>query len=158
MLFMPAIERGVYCMLLCPPQRKTSPKSTSSRVSVVPSEPRNVKVAPFVAAGVGGRAMRHRPVSSIVAPSSLLPNDVLILTPGSPNPHTTACCGARCSTMPWPSVLERLKWLSVLTRKKAGSSMMSHENETEPCGAAAAKTAREMCPRVYQVRRVARFI
>ena len=94
MLFMPAIERGVYCMLLWPEHRNTSPNSTSLRESwSVPSV--KVSVVPVLVAGVGGSVMRQVELPSTTAESALPERSRDILAPGVPKPHTTADLGAR---------------------------------------------------------------
>eukprot|EP00966_Prymnesium_polylepis_P234064 5414225-Prymnesium_polylepis.1 len=68
-----------------------------------------------VVAGVGGRAWRHTPSAPVVVLSAALPSVVLIVVPGVPKPQTTACCGARCSTIPSPRVFDRLNDEAVAT-------------------------------------------
>ena len=77
-LFIPAILRGVYCILLCPEHRNTSPNSTSLSDALPPSEPANVIVVGTLLAGVAGRRMRHVPVVSTLAGGSALPRKVAV--------------------------------------------------------------------------------
>ena len=60
-------------------------------------------------ASVAGSAWRHVPVASLVVviatPSSLVVTTTPLALPV--NPQRTARCGARCSTMPDPSVADR---------------------------------------------------
>ena len=53
-LFIPAIECGVYCMLLWPPQSSTSPNSTSASAAVAPPAALKPMVCGVLVAACGG--------------------------------------------------------------------------------------------------------
>jgi len=107
-LFIPAMECGVYCMLLWPPHRTTSPNSTAFSEPAPPSEEANAMSVGAALAGCGGSTCRHTPAASAVAVSLAPLNVVVTVVPFAANPHTRAMPGALCSTIPSPSVLERL--------------------------------------------------
>lgn len=62
--------------------------------------------------GVAGNSWRQTPCASAVAVIGAWLSIVTVtVVPAAANPHTVACCGARCSTMLDPSVRDR-KFLS----------------------------------------------
>ena len=95
--------------------RNTSPKTTLVSVAVSPTDDEKVKFVPSSVAGVAGSCCRQTPVF----PSAVVVKVLLAAEPGLSivivmvacvvfeTPFQTACCGARCRTMPLPSVFER---------------------------------------------------
>ena len=81
MLFIPAMDRGVYCMFDWPPHKKTSPNSTSLMVAECtpsPSAASNEIVVPLVEAAVAGSACRHTPSVPTVLESAAEPATVVL--------------------------------------------------------------------------------
>lgn len=105
-LFMPAMESGVYSMLLWPLQRKTSPKITLWSAAE-PSVLLKRIDCPADVASCGGRACRHRPESSATAMSGLPWKVVTTLAPGEQNPQISAEAGALCNTIPSENALDK---------------------------------------------------
>jgi hypothetical protein len=107
---------------------KTSPKSTSlscARSAVELDEAKDSSKAALLG-GVAGSRWRHVPSTAAVVSkvccvhacvlraashaTRLLGTMVVVtVAPGAVKPHTTACCGALCSTMCEPSVADT-KW------------------------------------------------
>jgi hypothetical protein len=83
----------------CPPHTNTSPTSTSLRDAVSPELDENVSEYAVFDAAVAGSFCRHVPLTSAVAMRVLLLKVVVTVAPAAVTPQTTACCGARWSTM-----------------------------------------------------------
>jgi hypothetical protein len=145
-LFMPAMDSGVYIMLLWPYrresrssgrwvskqggpakrrgprgrgrtlQKKTSPNATSLSVASPSDELKN-SVSAALLASVGGSVWRQTPAASVDVAASLFPRNVVCTSvPGVANPHTTAEAGARCKTTPSEKTLERRSALAAAVK------------------------------------------
>lgn len=81
-------------------------------VSAAGDEDEKLKVNAVFDAGVGGSTWRHvpsAPATVVCVVGAASPPRIMVVTtaPGAVCPHTTADCGARCSTMCDPRVAER---------------------------------------------------
>ena len=101
-----------YAIFDWPEHTHTSPKSTLSRVIVVPSE---VAVMLYFSVSedfVAGSFASHVDFfiqTLVVAAMVCPPKETETLLPWATNPQTVACAGARCSTMPSPCEDANLK-------------------------------------------------